>query len=165
MYTVKNVKTFRGREGHGFNATLCRDGKQIALVMDDASGGEADFEWNDRTAERVDIHITDHMDHAFTYQGTPEEKLFVELANSQSYTFDGHTSRKNAAILVEDLIETARVRRDCKNKTVYRLTSDGEGVERVAKVKYTPEYAAQIRARYGADLIEIVNERAEIRQD
>ena len=30
-YTVKNVKSFRGMEGQGFNATLCRGDKKIAL--------------------------------------------------------------------------------------------------------------------------------------
>jgi hypothetical protein len=37
--TVKNVKTFTGREGIGFNCDLYLDGKQIAQVLNDAGGG------------------------------------------------------------------------------------------------------------------------------
>jgi hypothetical protein len=45
VYSVRNVKTFTGMEGPGFNATLCRDGKPVAMVIDDASGGCFDFQW------------------------------------------------------------------------------------------------------------------------
>ena len=44
-YTVKNVKTFIGNEGHGFNATLHRGKKKVAFVCDDASGGDVHFDW------------------------------------------------------------------------------------------------------------------------
>lgn len=47
-YTVTKIKTFRGREGHGLNATLCRDGKPVAFVLDDANGGMVDFDWVDQ---------------------------------------------------------------------------------------------------------------------
>jgi hypothetical protein len=48
-YTVKGVKNFIGREGHGFNATLYRDGKKIAFVSDMADGGCLRFDWEDRS--------------------------------------------------------------------------------------------------------------------
>lgn len=51
-YAVKGVKTFRGNEGYGFNATLYKDGKAIAFVIDDANGGCYSYEWKD-DAERV----------------------------------------------------------------------------------------------------------------
>ena len=44
-YSVKNVKTFIGNEGHGFNATLHRGKKKVAFVYDDASGGDVHFDW------------------------------------------------------------------------------------------------------------------------
>lgn len=44
-YSVKGVKFFRGNEGYGFNATLYRDGKAIAFVYDDATGGMLGWEW------------------------------------------------------------------------------------------------------------------------
>ena len=49
-YSVKGVKTFRGNEGYGFNATLYKDGKAIAFVYDDANGGCYSYEWKDTSA-------------------------------------------------------------------------------------------------------------------
>ena len=164
MYSVKKVKTFRGMEGEGYNADLYRDGKKIAFVIDEGCGGETRFEWLDLGVPKVDIIHHGYGTEPITYKGTPEEKLFVELADSQTYTFDGHTGRKNADILVGELITIFLTKRDCKNKTVFRLASDGEGIERTIKAKFTPEIATHIRTKYGADLVEIVNERPEIRE-
>ncbi|MDP2692748.1 MAG: hypothetical protein Q8O88_03870 [bacterium] len=36
---LKNVKTFRGMEGHGLNADLYVDGKRVCFVMDEGNGG------------------------------------------------------------------------------------------------------------------------------
>jgi hypothetical protein len=52
-YTVKNVKNFLGREGHGFNATLYRDGVKVAFVRDMADGGPIRYEWEGGTEEVV----------------------------------------------------------------------------------------------------------------
>lgn len=52
-YTVKGIKTFVGMEGHGYNATLYRDGKKVAFVIDDASGGPLQVEWTDPSEEAL----------------------------------------------------------------------------------------------------------------
>src|SRR5262245_60790680 len=44
-YTITKIKTFIGREGHGLNATITKDGKAICFVRDDASGGPVDFDY------------------------------------------------------------------------------------------------------------------------
>jgi hypothetical protein len=38
-YSLKGIKTFRGMEGMGFNATVYRDGKKVGFAIDDANGG------------------------------------------------------------------------------------------------------------------------------
>lgn len=70
-YTVKNVKTFIGNEGHGFNATLHRGKKKVAFVCDDASGGEVHFDWMLGSGETVSEIFSDE-----------EEKLFSEHCQS-----------------------------------------------------------------------------------
>jgi len=47
---MKNVKTFRGREGEGFNATLYINGQKSAFVFDDASGGPYNYEVYDNVS-------------------------------------------------------------------------------------------------------------------
>lgn len=41
---VRALKTFRGMEGSGYNATIYADGKRAIDVMDDATGGELRLE-------------------------------------------------------------------------------------------------------------------------
>jgi len=48
-YSLKNVKTFRGMEGQGFNATLYRDGQRIGTVDDAGQGGCLDFHFSDHS--------------------------------------------------------------------------------------------------------------------
>lgn len=38
-YEIKNLKTFNGREGKGYNANLLRDGKKVAELIDSGDGG------------------------------------------------------------------------------------------------------------------------------
>lgn len=49
MLQVKNVKTFTGNEGHGFNAALYFNEKRVAVVTDHACGGDIDYAWEGKT--------------------------------------------------------------------------------------------------------------------
>ena len=40
---LKNVKTFKGIDGNGFNASIYMDNKKIGIVSDYGDGGEMDF--------------------------------------------------------------------------------------------------------------------------
>ena len=51
-YSVKNVKTFTGREGYGYSCTLYKNGKSIGTVTDTADGGPADLYLNSRELEQ-----------------------------------------------------------------------------------------------------------------
>lgn len=51
MIELKNVKSFLGMEGHGFNAGLYFNGQKVALVIDDASGGPIMYQWQGKTSE------------------------------------------------------------------------------------------------------------------
>lgn len=55
-YSLKSVKTFRGRQGQGFNATLLFNGKPVAAVDDMADGGIYHWRWlaADRAQARAD---------------------------------------------------------------------------------------------------------------
>ncbi|MDH5599027.1 MAG: hypothetical protein OEY34_07880 [Cyclobacteriaceae bacterium] len=47
-YRMKNVKTFRGMEGEGFNGNLYHGKKMIAFVIDSGQGGCYDYEIKDK---------------------------------------------------------------------------------------------------------------------
>ena len=50
-YTVKNVKSFTGREGYGYSCSLYKDGKRIGTVTDTADGRPADLYLNSMELE------------------------------------------------------------------------------------------------------------------
>ena len=50
-WSVGNVVTFMGTEGHGFNADLLLNGKKVAFVIDSGNGGCYSYQWSDPAAE------------------------------------------------------------------------------------------------------------------
>ncbi len=62
IYTVTGIKSFRGREGFGFNTTLHCNGRKVAHVDDDASGGMLGFHWLDKARAKADrIALEQHI--------------------------------------------------------------------------------------------------------
>jgi len=162
-YSVKNVKTFRGHDGDGFNATLYRDGKKIALVDDDARGGEFRYEWLDRDADKVDITVKGYNGKDFTRKGTPEEKMFSDLAHSQTFQMNGmkEPMTKNMDIVVDELInahlEEKQLKRWCRTKTVVRL----KGAKKGSYATYASKYDERMKQFLATkeDIEEVINER------
>jgi hypothetical protein len=108
-YTVKNVKKFRGREGYGFNASLYRDGVNVALVMDDASGGMLRYEWkqNDRKEESL---------------------LAAYVATLPPVKYAGETMRMTKDIFIDELVndfDAEKAFTRILKKTAF-VTSDGK---------------------------------------
>jgi hypothetical protein len=77
IYTVKSVKTFRGREGQGFNATLLCNGKPVAHVDDDANGGCYDFHWLNK--DRAQAQADEDAFNAYVKTLPPMEYMGDEL--------------------------------------------------------------------------------------
>jgi hypothetical protein len=45
-WTVAKVKTFMGREGHGFNCELRYKGEPVCFIINSADGGDFRWQWN-----------------------------------------------------------------------------------------------------------------------
>ena len=167
-WTAKNIKTFQGREGRGFNATLYRVGKAVAFVMDDASGGEVRIDWKDRDVPRVEVKIIGSAGTTHSFQGTPEEKLLYEFAITQFWPADPSIGLKEplrmsvdgvVGEIVEDVLEQRRLKKLCKTKTVFRLKNDEDrNCVWQTKAQFTPKIKAWLVQTHGDNLAEIVNE-------
>lgn len=84
VYSVKGVKTYRGMEGEGFNASLYRNGKRVALVIDDATGGPLMFEWLDHKPMDpryvwIEVETKSYEGKPMTVRMSPEEKRLHDL--------------------------------------------------------------------------------------
>jgi hypothetical protein len=162
MYSVKNVKSFEGREGIGYNATLYRGTKRVAKVIDDASGGPVQFNWLDYKVARVDVTMKGrHGNNDFTRRCTPEEKRLVEHAQKVRDE-QNHESWWDEDCLVASLVDEFTERKYWKSKcrnTIFTLHSDGEDSYRTLKVPYTETAEKWLKNKYGDDLKEIINKR------
>lgn len=164
-YTVKNIKTFTGHEGPGYNATLYRDGKKVALVIDDATGGEMEFEWLDFKAPRVTVDWFNYKGEPDQIKCTPEEALLYEHIRGKTWAIsdDDPNHQTSPDIYVDELVNDTIVNqtyaRKCKKVTLYRLKSDGEGEYWSINRPYSPEVKAGIEKKHGDNLLEIFNER------
>ena len=155
-WTVRKVKTFLGNEGRGFNAELCRDGRPVAFVIDSAQGGEYEYQWYDRGSGRlVDIRGINYENQVHVYKGTPEEQLFVEAANVQTYVseYGKHELRhKDADTIMGELVDAwesnKKFKRLSKKETLFRVKGDEEGSWRSLKVPFHLKVAEHLKEKY-----------------
>lgn len=154
-FSLKAVKTFEGNEGIGFSATLYEGNKKVATVLDDAWGGSLQFRFIDPEAEKRLDDVAKSMprvvDERYSDPDNPGQPL--------SWQPDAdHVVCELFSEYLRDK-EEQKIKRQCQKKTIYKLHSDGEGVQRVLDKPFSPKLAEAILQRYGSDLKEIVNER------
>jgi hypothetical protein len=94
MYSVKNVKSFTGMEGYGFNCDLFHHNVKIASVIDSGNGGMFNIRWTSKEVKNqcVDFcksqpKITNAM------QGLSDPQFLVEYLISE--LVDNHKQLKN----------------------------------------------------------------------
>jgi len=145
-YSIKNIKTFTGMEGTGFNATLYREKKRIAFLIDDASGGDVQIQWVDTVKNNSEAVALEQFIAGLPMRMFNETPLNID---PQWFVSD----------LVNDSINTKWLKKHCKTKTIYRLKGDSAGEFRTIKGVFTPDVKIYILRKYNEQLEEIVNER------
>ncbi len=134
-YTVNAIKTFNGMEGSGFNANLLRDGKKVAEVIDDASGGPLMIHWADDKSKPVKCECRDYKDEMVERYMTPEEaklNAYILSLPAAPAGFVGADGKEvvmfpNDEMFIGDLVNDVLTRRSVerrlkgllKNKIVY----------------------------------------------
>ena len=110
-YTVKNVKSFMGREGYGYSCSLYKDGKNIGTVTDTADGGPADLYLNSRELE---------------------DELRDYVNSLQLGIFDGMEFAVSVESFVGELVDefqnAKQLAKLTKNNWVYRFKGKEDGV-------------------------------------
>ena len=158
-YSVKNVKSFMGREGYGFECSLYRDGKKIGTVTDTANGGMTDFYLDSKEEEdRLDAYCA-------TLPARVSEIPAEPPMRNQPYTgkMETITIEMSRDIFIAGLVDeyetNKKLKRYCKTQTLYRLHSDKDDSHWVIGIKYTEKVKQQLQDKHGSDLKEIINER------
>jgi len=165
-YAVKNVKSFQGREGIGYECSLYRDGKRVATVVNTANGGETDFYWKDMDKSRVEVAVHDWKDEMRTILVTPEEKLLHEHTDHMFYdeSFGDKPLRMGIDGYIDTLADTFEQNKTfkkwCRKQTCFRLKGDAKDSWRTINMKFSdPRVKPHLVNKHGEQLEEILNER------
>ncbi len=163
-YSVKNVKTFRGRDGDGYNANLYRGKKKIAFIIDEGNGGEIHIDW-----------MPDQTPHDTNNE---KWKIWRELKNAEIHLLETHMANLplcensidhssypvDAFIFIEDCVnkfymdkDIKKMKKMCLTKTLFRHSNNRRGEYITRDAEYDSRIKAELKNRYGND-IEIFNE-------
>ena len=102
-YEVKNLKTFNGHDGGGFECSLYKDGKRIGTVFNAGYGGCHEYTFADRTIE-----------------ATVRAEL-TALAVEQDSEVAGYTEADD--IYIEHLLESYENNRQAKKGILFRKSA------------------------------------------
>ena len=143
-YSVKGVKSFRGMEGQGFNATLYRGKIKIAFVIDEANGGCYHYDWFNRAEEKI------LMDYC---ESLPKEAVYDDMEISVDPDM-------LVGALVDKYENDKKFSRLCKTSTVFRLKGDPDGQYQVyKKVPFNEAMRKLLMEKYGDTIEDILNEK------
>lgn len=140
-YSVKNVKTFTGNEGAGFECSLYKDGKRLGTVMDPATGGQSNFFISREEGKLLDAYCE-------TLPRIPWE------INSEGCKVDKDFFVGN---LVASFLEEKNLKQKCKRKTIFTL-KDSDKYWSI-KLVFSQQGKKHLMKKHGDNLKEIINER------
>lgn len=124
-YSVRNLKTFQGRDWPGFNATVYEGTRKIAEAIQDGSGG------------MMDLYFTD-KDAAKRVQDEARLEAFAKTLPSETFDLGGktHVVEANTETLINGLVEILEEQRWAKRrlkaqtaKALVFLTADGKAMQ------------------------------------
>jgi hypothetical protein len=148
VYSVKNVKSFMGREGRGFECSLYKDGKRIGTITDTAHGGMVDFYLDDGELEKLQAHC----------KSLPKVKWNMpELDDREP---DGHHVSDESFVcnMVDKFEQLKQYKKWCKKQTVFRIDGDKEGEFRTISALFDAKVKAHLVKKYPDNGLYIVNE-------
>jgi hypothetical protein len=140
-YTVKNVKSFQGREGFGFACSLFLNEKKIGTVTDYGDGGCLNFLIGKNEKVQLDEYC----------------KTLPPL------DFDGRKINNDADIFVGSLVDAFKNNKKLKNlikrKTVFKISEDEKGTYRVIGTVFDIKVKTYLENKYKDKGLEIINEK------
>ena len=151
-FDMKGFKTWRSREGGGYQFTLLFEAVPVALVTEDGDGGPLRVEWYGVTRNGNDMPLAPEATPAQRKKAaavaTQTRKARAALATIVAATPDidvGHgiTVRADEDIVLGSLAEVADIRKLTKKRTVF---ADG-GALYTMNTPYTAAVAAHLATK------------------
>lgn len=148
-YTIKKLKSFMGMDCPGYNATLCLDGKPLAEVIDDGSGGGTMFHWLDYK-NRVEAVVLGYDDKPRQCMLTVEEaKLYKYVETLPPTEFQGQPMRISVVMFLEELVNDLEVEKAVKRLLKYPTLFSSDGtISQFKKSVLDDKLRAYIKSKY-----------------
>jgi hypothetical protein len=164
-YAVSNIKTFTGREGYGLNATITRDGRAVAFVLDDASGGEVRVDFRNPLQTPRSFQLTTNEDALAEQQQALAfaEEWYAGIDDGERKAIGPCRTPHNCLVAwVNEQVDAHETRkqfdRAAKKTTLFRLKGDHKDKWRtLVKAPYSPAVQAFLDKKYGAQIDRVYN--------
>lgn len=153
MLKLKGLKTFRGMEGHGFNATLLLNDKPVALAVDEGCGGCVWFEYEGKTPETRKANEAALKAYV---ESLPKEKCPEDAEDWMRSLYDANGYRaQDLETIVSRLVDDTLNERDLARhkKTSVCFTVPGQPKGEYYRIKHggdVPRIMAHIAKKYPA---------------
>lgn len=166
-YTLAKVKTFRGMEGHGLNATLMHNGEAVAFILDEGNGGEVRFDFRNPGQTRRSFEATTRADaereeseflshcrfwYAESGQKAKDEK---EYGTDHPFDRDGFLMEVWVNHHIDEALNKRRLDRIAKTKTLFRLRGDDADAWRTVSAPYSEGVQKFLNTKYGDKVVAI----------
>lgn len=167
-YTLKNLKTFEGHDGMGFNATLYRGSKRVAKLHDAADGGMMSIYWEDRQEPKVPFTFVNWQKKECTINVFPEEAALRAFLKDKVFTcpYTGENHPMDIDIYLSELVDAhrndKRLRKLCRDHIIVRTDKSEDDEMYTFKLPYSADALEKVKKRLalnGEKVIEVINER------
>lgn len=136
-YEIKNLKTFNGHDGGGFECSLYRDGKRVATVFNSGCGGCNEYSFPSQNNMAITVM-----------------KELMQLAVELDPSCDGYVEAHD--LYIAHLVDCKENNRLAKNAVLFRKDASNEF--EMFQAKNTSEEA--IRAKYPTAVVWSIAQQA-----
>lgn len=143
-YRLTGNRKHETRDGYAWHANILRNGQKIGEVDDAGHGGS------------ITLYITDPAE-------SKALRDFSVFRSKEKDPFEPEGSFLAACADYEEML--SKIRKNCKNKTLYRLSEDTStdynGIHfeyRASKTPFSDNIRSAMQKQFGARLVEIIND-------
>lgn len=143
QYTASEIKTFKGRAGEGFSATLKCAGKAVCEVLNEASGGQFRFKWLDALdAPHVTYQTRNCKGELVESRGSPDEAAYsAYVLERGSYEEHGQSYFHNTDTITEEIVyavldahrQKASIKRLLKDRVLFVVNGEAFETKKCSK--------------------------------
>ena len=153
---AKGIKTWKSRDGGGYQYTLTHKGTGVATVTNDGNGGPTDIHWAGMTwngSLSVGADATPAQVKKATAQyalsKAAKDALDALVASLPPHHYHGKDLKVDAGWVAEELVNIAETRKSLRTKTIFQVN----GTEYQIKAVYDAKVAAYIKGKYPGAVI------------